>query len=96
MHNRGGQGLQHPPQTIMNFILRVLTSFAVGLAVYLMSLCHQKGGPRHLTDLVRNPEYFFSTFDKASVHFDIAFSALWGTVFGICVFLFWEDSSRKW
>ena len=73
----------------MKFVLRALTSVAVGLAVYLLMLCEPKSGQRHLIDLFMNPDKFFQSFDWMT-NFDVMVSGTFGIIIGICVFIFLE------
>ncbi len=76
---------------MLKFFIRISSSFALGLFVYLFTLCNPKGSERSFLLLFSNPDKFFKTFDSYSIHFEIAFSIMFGLLAGLSLFILWRD-----
>lgn len=75
----------------MRIILKILTSIALGLSVYLFMLCEPRGVDRHLLDLFVHPDKFFQSFD-VMMDFEVIIFGTFGVAMGLSFLLFWIDT----
>jgi len=74
----------------MKFILRLLSSICVGLAVYLLFMCDPRMG-HHIADLFTQPEKFFDSYDRGAAAFMSFVATSYAIVVGLCFFIFVKE-----